>query len=143
MRFEVDLWDVINAYATSVGGDPSAHVYGNTARMLAVAAVARVVDQVSSWRQIDDITIEELAKGGNAAAARACELTTDNATLRTKIVELERDHVHLKRLYAESRDYVGALERERDALVEASRRDVAEIDRLDAEVEALRKRAGA
>ena len=119
------------------------HVYGNTARMEAVAAVGRIVDQVSSWRQIDDIVVEDLRKGGNAAAAAACKFRDESTTRAAKIVELERDHAHLQRLYTESRDYVRALEGERDALVEASKRDVAEIDRLDAEVEALRKRFGA
>jgi hypothetical protein len=54
----------------------------------------------------------------------------------------EQDHAHLRRLYVESRDYVGTLERERDALVEASRRDVAAISRLEAEVEAMKQQVG-
>jgi hypothetical protein len=38
-----DLWDAINRYAISVGGDPSKHVYGNVARMQAVADVGKVM----------------------------------------------------------------------------------------------------
>jgi len=37
----VALWDAINDYATACHGDPSKHVYGNTARQRAVAAVER------------------------------------------------------------------------------------------------------
>lgn len=48
------------------------------------------------------------------------------------------DYAHLMRLYRESRDYVRALERERDDLVEAGKRHVAEVDQLDAEVERMR-----
>ena len=128
MRFEVELWDAINAYATSVGGDPSKHVYGNTSRYHAVAAVARVVDQAALRRRIDDVTIGELAKGCDAAAGRACKLTADYA--------------HLQRLYAESYNYVGTLERERDELVEVLRRNGTEIDRLETEAEALRRQVG-
>lgn len=63
------------------------------------------------------------------------QLTRD---LRAK----EQDHAHLQRIYAESRDYVGTLERERDELVEVSRRNGTEIDRLEAEAEALRRQVG-
>jgi hypothetical protein len=37
------LWDLINAYVVSCGGDPSKHVYGNTTRQRAVAAIERLV----------------------------------------------------------------------------------------------------
>jgi hypothetical protein len=73
MQIEIDLWDVINRYAISVGGDPSGHVYGNAARMQAVADVGKIVDRVASWQRIDDLTVDVLVKGHNAAAARACE----------------------------------------------------------------------
>lgn len=63
-----------------------------------------------------------------------------NQLIARRTVELERDYAHLRRLYAGSRDYVRTLERERDDLVAASSRDVAEINRLDAEIEALRGR---
>lgn len=43
IQFEVDLWDAINRYATTVGGDPSQHVYGNVPRMQAVADVGAVI----------------------------------------------------------------------------------------------------
>jgi hypothetical protein len=49
MRLEGELWDAINRYATSVGGDPSNHVYGNVPRMQAVvdvgAAIGKLVEQ--------------------------------------------------------------------------------------------------
>lgn len=48
MQFEIELWDAINRYAISVGGDPSAHVYGNVPRMQAVADVGKVVARVQS-----------------------------------------------------------------------------------------------
>lgn len=44
----VALWDAINRYAQTCGGDPSKHVYGNTPRMDAVADVERVVRDVES-----------------------------------------------------------------------------------------------
>lgn len=97
MQLEVALWDAINHYAMSVGGDPSAYVYGNEARMKAVAVVGRVVDEITSRWHRD---------------------------------ALASDHVHLLKLYAESRDYVRVLEEERDHLVEASRLDAAEIEKL-------------
>ncbi len=43
MQIEVDLWDAINRYAVTVGGDPGQHVYGNVPRMQAVADVGAVV----------------------------------------------------------------------------------------------------
>ena len=61
--------------------------------------------------------------------------------LESRLDQLEKlvlDYAHLKKLYGESRDYVGALTRERDDLVEASKRGVAEQDRLDALVERMR-----
>jgi len=53
MQFEVALWDAINRYAITVGGDPAHHVYGNTARMQAVADVGKIVARVASREQID------------------------------------------------------------------------------------------
>lgn len=41
----VALWDAINAYVVSCGGDPSRHVYGNTTRMRAVSDVESAVDE--------------------------------------------------------------------------------------------------
>ena len=43
MQIEVDLWDAINRYAVTVGGDPGQHVYGNVPRMQAVADVGAVI----------------------------------------------------------------------------------------------------
>ena len=73
MQFEVELWDAINRYAISVGGDPASHVYGNAARMQAVADVGKIVDRVAARQRIDDLVVDELVKGSNAAATRACE----------------------------------------------------------------------
>ena len=39
----VRLWDAINRYAQTCGGDPSKHVYGNIARMNAVVDVEQVL----------------------------------------------------------------------------------------------------
>ena len=39
----VRLWDAINRYVQTCGGDPSKHVYGNTARQRAVAEVEQVL----------------------------------------------------------------------------------------------------
>lgn len=52
----VALWKAINDYAIACGADPSKHVYGNTARMKAVAAVesaiedrGEVTEEVGRW----------------------------------------------------------------------------------------------
>lgn len=45
MQFETGLWDAINRYASSVGGDPSEHVHDNERRMQAVADVGRLISQ--------------------------------------------------------------------------------------------------
>ena len=140
MRLEVELWDAINSYAVTVGGNPAEHACGNVPRMQAVAAVNAIVAGVSSRQQIDDLTVEELVRGHNAAAAAACSRGEEIATLRGKsreLEELELAHKHLTRLYAESREYVDTLTRERDALVEAAHRNVVEADWLDTELELM------
>ena len=43
-RWKVDLWNAIDAYAVSVGGDPQKHVYGNVPRMNAVVSVESAID---------------------------------------------------------------------------------------------------
>jgi hypothetical protein len=131
MEIEVALWDAINRYAISVGGDPSSHVYGNTSRMQAVADVGAVVARVASRQQIDDLVIDDLVKGSNGAAAAACAATAE-------LKKLKADHAHLQRLYMESRDYVRTLEGERDDLVAAAQIHVMTQDRSDAEVSKLR-----
>jgi hypothetical protein len=88
MQFEVELWDVINRYAITVGGDPAQHVYGNVPRMQAVADVGTIVARVASQEQIDDLVVEELAKGGSAAAAAAC-------ASKARVAELERHNAQL------------------------------------------------
>lgn len=49
-HLEGELWDAINHYAVSVGGDPSRHVYGNTSRMQAVVDVGRAVNKMAVAR---------------------------------------------------------------------------------------------
>jgi len=117
MEIESAMWDAINRYAISVGGDPSKHVYGNTPRQQAVADVSAIVARVTSRQQIDDIMIDELVKGSK---------------------KLKTDHSHLQQLYTESRDYVHALEGERNDLVAAARLHVVAEDRSDAEISRLR-----
>ena len=70
------------------------------------------------------------------------EVPEETPAVDHKDGKLTADYASLQRLYAESRDYVDTLERERDALVETMRRNTSEIDRLDAEVEALRRQVG-
>jgi hypothetical protein len=43
----VKLWDAINAYAITCGGDPSRFVYGNTPRQKAVAEIETLVRAVA------------------------------------------------------------------------------------------------
>jgi hypothetical protein len=42
-KWRVAMWEAIDAYAVSVGGDPTKRVYGNTSRQKAVAAVEAAV----------------------------------------------------------------------------------------------------
>jgi len=91
LLLEVDLWDAINRYAIAVGGDPRKHVHGNVPRMQAVADVGKIVAKVSSQQQIDDLVVEDLVKGSNAAAARACELQAANETLKQENARLVAD----------------------------------------------------
>lgn len=46
MRERVALWEAINRYVVACHGDPSKHVYGNTARMNAVVEIERIVKSV-------------------------------------------------------------------------------------------------
>ncbi len=48
MRWQTELWDAINRYVTSCGGDPGRHVYGNDARMNAVADVNEAVRRAAN-----------------------------------------------------------------------------------------------
>ncbi len=43
METRVLLWDAINRYVQTCGGDPSKYVYGNTARQKAVAEVEQAI----------------------------------------------------------------------------------------------------
>jgi len=62
MQLETELWNAVNDYAISVGGDPSRHVHGNTPRMQAVVAVVRVVERWRARPQIDARAHETLVK---------------------------------------------------------------------------------
>lgn len=42
------LWDAINRYVISCGGNPDKHVYGNTRRMEAVTAVENAVADLTA-----------------------------------------------------------------------------------------------
>jgi len=53
MRFEIELWDLINGYASSVGGNPSRYVYGNVTRMKMVAAVNRLIQAALFKREAE------------------------------------------------------------------------------------------
>jgi hypothetical protein len=88
MQLEVELWNAINSYAIAVGGDPSRHVYGHDARMQAVADVGKVVAKVRSRQRIDDIVVDELVKGSNAAAAAACDRGAEISRLRAVLIDV-------------------------------------------------------
>lgn len=165
MQFEVALWDAISRYAISVGGDPAKHVEDNVARMQAVAEVGAIVRRDSSLvaggAQIAEPpadlptnpdcqgvigTIGACGSEGYYCSDRCWTIGRLQAA-RTQVTEYERrlglaplalDYRHLKRLYCESRQYVDALERERDDLVEACNRGGAEQDRLDNLVDCMR-----
>ena|SRR5271166_1496380 len=60
---KVALWDAINRYVVSCGGDPSKHVYGNTSRMRAVVDVeAAIVLYVVSELPTEEATPGERAR---------------------------------------------------------------------------------
>jgi hypothetical protein len=88
MQLEVELWNAINSYAIAVGGDPSRHVYGHDARMQAVVEVGKVIARVRSRERIDDIVVEDLVKGSNAAAAAACERGVEISRLRAALIDV-------------------------------------------------------
>ena len=86
MKLEGALWEAINAYVITCRGNPELYVYGNTPRMKAVCDVNAVVqafvrDAVARQR-LDDIVIDELVKGSNAAAKAACDRGTEINRLR-------------------------------------------------------------
>jgi hypothetical protein len=72
----------------------------------------------------------------------------DQADLRSRVEALEQkverlidritDYAHLKKLYADSRDYVQTLVGERDDLMNSNRRLVAHNNHLDAMIDRLR-----
>ena len=46
----VRLWDEINRYVQTCGGDPSKRVYGNTRRMTAVAEIEKIIADLEAKR---------------------------------------------------------------------------------------------
>lgn len=57
------LWDAIGRYTTACGGDPSAHVYGNTMRQQAVTDIESAVRSVADAAAAEEREgcIEELS----------------------------------------------------------------------------------
>jgi hypothetical protein len=71
-RWQVPLWDAINAYVIACGGDPSKYVYGNTSRMKAVAVVNGVVrQQLAEMRGAVQEAVRILGTGGDRKSDRA------------------------------------------------------------------------
>ena len=69
------------------------------------------------------------------------ELAKRVAAVEEKVDQLTKrvvDYAHLKKLYDESRQYIRALEGERDDLIEAAKRHVADVNELDAELLRMR-----
>jgi hypothetical protein len=88
MQLEVELWNAINSYAIAVGGDPSRYVYGYDTRMRAVAEVGKIIDKVRSRQRIDDIVVEDLVRGSNAASAAACARGAEISRLRAALIDV-------------------------------------------------------
>lgn len=76
MQFETALWDAINLYARTVGGDPSKHVYGNGQRMQAVAEVGRVISDMRAMA----VVIDGVHEAGGADARRMALPTNPSCT---------------------------------------------------------------
>src|SRR5262249_18514651 len=77
MEFEVELWDAINRYTATCGGDLDCV---NGPRMQAVVAVNEVVAKAILRRQIHDLAVETLVEGHKAViAAGAAAVTADAA----------------------------------------------------------------
>ena len=104
----VALWDAINAYAKSLGGTPSANVYGNTARMRAVVKVETAVsDYIAAFNDTNPRTIT-LRDVANAMVdgmlqewpAGADSITLSPGDLRKLVVESAMGTHHLGRLAA-------------------------------------------
>lgn len=77
-----ELWNAIKRYAVTISGEPSSHVYDNTARMEAIAAVGDAVGQIVgklvAQQQIDNLVV----------AARACALTSEIERLRAVLMDI-------------------------------------------------------
>lgn len=82
MQFEIALWEAINRYVVTCGGVPGGHVHGNERRMEAVVAVNTVIQGALARQRIDDVVIDDLARGSNAAAKAACDRGAEIHRLR-------------------------------------------------------------
>lgn len=69
MRFQRALWDAINRYAVTCGGEPSNHVYGNVARMQAVSTVNDAVRGVLERDAADAAAYRALRAEAEASIA--------------------------------------------------------------------------
>lgn len=67
MQLEGALWEAINRYTVTVGGDPSLHVYGNIPRMQAVADVSSVIRKLIAGPAITDAGIAEESSTSSGA----------------------------------------------------------------------------
>lgn len=88
LQLEMELWNAINRYATSVGGDPSRHAYGNVPRMQAVADVGKIMDRVGARQRIDDLVVTDLVKSCDAAAAADCDRGAEISRLRAALTDV-------------------------------------------------------
>lgn len=81
----VQLWDAIHAYVRACGGDPGAHVYGNTERQLAVVGVEDLVNAA----------VHNAHQGGRLRAP---------CSMKRRVVEAEERVEELERELAAARD---------------------------------------
>ena len=87
---QVSLWDAINRYATTCGGDPSQHVYGNTPRMTAVADTNRVIHNLAARIRAD---AERETAAALARAERAEALVREVARSGVELDDERIDYV--------------------------------------------------
>ena len=85
------LWDKVNRYVVACGGDPSKHVYGNTARQSAVAGVERAFRDVEArWAS----AVREVTDAADAAVQ-------ERDAARREVDQLK---VHMERSWSECHD---------------------------------------
>lgn len=90
MELETDLWDAIHRYVIACGGDPGAHVHGNTPRMQAVVDVGKVVARVGARQPIDASSIGSLVREHDAISELPRETGPAYETAR-QLAQLWRD----------------------------------------------------